>query len=167
MSEQLLSWKPESSVERRPLSELHGSIGNEVFVTEWRSVDKEHLDQFRWSVDSVPELSDTWVNSDFPRASENIDGFMLLSLLQSAFFDNFPFYEEGVVTYNYGVDSLRFPATAYLEHKMRARAVLLSVTDKPSGFLCRVKTTMELHGEEKPALSLEFLILLTQTKVDR
>jgi len=26
---------------------------------------------------------------------------------------------------------------------------------------------MELHGEEKPALSLEFLILLTQTKVDR
>lgn len=91
MSELLLNWKPESSIQRRPLSELHSSLGSEVFLTEWRSVDREHLDRFHWSVDSVPELSDTWVNSDFPRASENIDGFMLLSLLQSAFFDNFPF----------------------------------------------------------------------------
>ena len=167
MSDQQYSWQPEIKVHRRPLSELHSSVGKEIFLTQWRSVDRAHLDQFHWAVDAVPESSDTWVNSDFPRASENIDGFMLLSLLESALFDNFPFYEEGVVTYNYGVDSLRFPATAYLEHQMRARAVLLSVTDKPSGFLCRIKTLMELQGIEKPALSLEFLILLTQTKVNK
>ena len=154
-------WRPEQPTIRRPLRDLTAYVGEEVVHTRWRRIDQAHVDQFHWSIDCVPERADTWVNSSFPRGAQNIDGFMLLSHLQSAFFNCFPFYDECGVMYIYGVDQLRFPATAYVEHELRVRATIVDVTEKARGLLCRSAAVIDLKGVDRPALSAHFLLFYT------
>ncbi len=144
-----------------PVEQVFEHVGEELFVTEWRCVDRAHLDSFHWSVDSTPEASNTATNAAFPRGADNIDGVMLVSLVQAAFFNNYPFWSEGWVSYNYGFDRVRFPHTVYLEDELRLRATLLEATRKPSGILMRNAVTMDVKGVDRPALSAEFLVLGT------
>lgn len=141
-------------------------VGNELFVTEWRRVDREHLDSFHWSVDEVDGASDTSANGLFPRADENVDGFMLLSLVTSAFFNNFPVGGPGLVAWNYGVDGVRFPATVYLENRIRLRAVLLKWEERGRGWLLHNQVTLELEDSARPAMSGVFLVMLTPAVPD-
>lgn len=133
-------------------------IGAELFVTEWRRVDRAHLDSFHWSVDSTPEASNTAGNAAFPRGADNIDGVMLVALVQAAFFNNYPFWTDGWVTFNYGFDRVRFPRTVYLEDQLRLRATLSDATRKGDGVLMRNAVTIEVLDAERPAMAAEFLV---------
>ena len=152
-------WSRSPDAASRPVEAVFDHVGDELFVTEWRIVDREHLDSFHWSVDSVPGASDTSTNTEFPRGADNIDGVMLVSLVQAAFFNNYPFWSAGWVSYNYGFDRVRFPHTVYLEDELRLRATLLEATRRPSGILVRNAITIDVRGVERPALSAEFLVL--------
>ncbi len=141
--------------------EAHSLVGAELFVTDWRRVDRDHLDQFHWSVDEVEGASDMTANELFPRAEDNVDGFMLLSLVSTGFFNNYPVGGNGLVAWNYGVDSVRFPATVYLENFFRLRVNLQSVEEKPAGWLLRNEVVLEMQGSEKPAMAGVFLVMLS------
>ena len=156
-----LLWSRSPRAGTLPVEQAFGHVGQELFVTDWRMVDRAHLDSFHWSVDSTAEASNTSTNASFPRGDENIDGVMLVSLVQAAFFNNYPFWSEAWVSYNYGFDKVRFPHTVYLDDELRLRVVLLEVTQKTSGILMRNRVTMEVKGSERPALSAEFLVLGT------
>lgn len=158
---QNLTWSSSDKRRTIPLDRVDALLGQELFVTDWRQVDRFHLDQFHWSVDEVDEKSDMQANENFPRGEENIDGFMLLSLMTSAFFNNFPIGGKDVVAWNYGLDRVRFPATVYLEHHIRMRAVLTHVNRKDSGLLTTNHVVMEIREQERPAMSAEFLVMLT------
>lgn len=86
---------------------------------------------------------------------------MLLSLVTSAFFNNYPVGAPGMVAWNYGVDRVRFPATAYLENEIRMRVTLEEVTEKPAGWLLRNRVTVEMAGSDRPAMTGDFLVMLT------
>ena len=148
---------------RRTVSLDRGTslVGLELFVTSWRQVDRLHLDQFHWSVDEVEETSDMLANAKFPRGEENIDGFMLLSLVTSAFFNNYPIGGEDVIAWNYGLDRVRFPATTYLEDRIRMVASLTDATKKDAGLLTKNHVVVEIEGQDRPAMSADFLIMLT------
>ena len=161
MSSPSLLWSRSPQAGTLPVEQVVDHVGEELFVTEWRRVDRAHLDSFHWSVDSTPEASNTSTNAAFPRGADNIDGVMLVSLVQAAFFNNYPFWSEGWVSYNYGFDKVRFPHTVYLEDELRLRVTLLDVAHKPSGILMRNGVTMEVKGSDRPALSAEFLVLGT------
>lgn len=160
MSESPLVWSRSHRAHAIPLADIDGWVGRELFCTDWRRVDRAHLDQFHWSVDSVPEASDTSANAAFPRGADNIDGVMLVALVQAAFFNNFPFWAPGVVAFNYGFDRLRFPSTVYLEDELRLRASLLTVESKPAGVLCRSQVTMDVKERDRPAMAGEFLVMM-------
>jgi acyl dehydratase len=159
MTDTTFLWSRSPNARSMPVEQVFEHVGEELFVTEWRQVDREHLDQFHWSTDSTPEASDTSTNELFPRHDDNIDGIMVLSLVQAGFFNNYPFWSPGIVSFNYGFDRVRFPHTVYLEDELRLRATLLEATRKPSGILMRNGVTMEAKGSNKPALSAEFLVL--------
>lgn len=161
MTSERYTWSSSTHAHAISPSEATDWVGRELLCTEWRRVDREHLDQFHWSVDEVESAADMTANQEFPRGEENVDGFMLMSLCTSAFFNNFPFGGSGVVAYNYGIDKLRFPATMYLEHRIRLRATLLNVEERTSGFLLRTSVVMEMEDSERPALSAEWLVFLT------
>ena len=152
-------WSRSPNARSMSVEQVFDHVGEELFVTDWRRVDRSHLDKFHWSTDSTPEASDTSTNALFPRGADNIDGIMLLSLVQAGFFNNYPFWSPGVVSYNYGFDRVRFPYTVYLEDELRLRVTLSEATRKASGVFMRNAVTMEVNGSEKPALVAEFLVL--------
>jgi acyl dehydratase len=143
------------------LDRVSSFVGQELFVTNWRQVDQFHLDQFHWSVDEVEETTDMLANVKFPRGDENIDGFMLLSLVTSAFFNNYPIGSENVIAWNYGLDCVRFPATTYLEDRIRLCVSLNEAVEKDSGLLTTNHLVVEIEGKERPAMVADFLIMLT------
>lgn len=143
------------------LDRVSSFVGQELFTTNWRQVDRLHLDQFHWSVDEVEEKSDMLANAKFPRGEENIDGFMLLSLVTSAFFNNYPIGGENVIAWNYGLDRVRFPATTYLEDHLRLCVSLSDAIEKDSGLLTTNRVVAEIYGKERPAMVADFLVMLT------
>ena len=161
-----LTWSSSDKRRTIPLERVDSLLGQELFVTDWRQVDRVHLDHFHWSVDEVDEKSDMLANKNFPRGEDNVDGFMLLSLMTSAFFNNFPLGGKDVAAWNYGLDRVRFPATVYLEHHIRMRAVLTHVDRKDSGLLTTNQVVMEIREQERPAMLAQFLVMLTTLKGD-
>lgn len=156
-----LRWS--SSASRRTVHprDARTLVGTELFSTSWRRVNRDHLDGFHWSVDEVDDATDMSANAGFPRGDDNVDGFMLMSLVTSAFFSNYPIGGDGLVAWNYGVDALRFPATVYLEDRFRMRVTLEEVTDKTAGWLLRNQVTIDLEGTDRPAMSAHFLVMLS------
>jgi acyl dehydratase len=142
-------------------SEAEHLIGTEVFVTGWRTVDRQHLDGFHWSVDETEDASDVSANELFPRAADNVDGFMLTALITSAFFNHYPVGGDELVSWNYGTDRVRYPATVYLEDEIRLRVTLASVDTRSAGWLLRNSVVMDLRGNERPAMVGDFLVMMT------
>ena len=62
---------------------------------------------------------------------------------------------------NYGFDRLRFMAPVKVDSRVRTRVQLMSAEDKaPGRALIKTKNTVEIEGEEKPALVAEMRVLL-------
>jgi acyl dehydratase len=62
---------------------------------------------------------------------------------------------------NYGLDRVRFMAPIRAGKRVRGRVVLDSVEEQKGGrILLKTKSTMEIEGEEKPALVAEMLSML-------
>ena len=161
MSHDPLKWSTSDARRTVHPRDAHVLVGKELFVTGWRRVDREHLDRFHWSVDEVEGASDMTANELFPRADDNVDGFMLLSLITTGFFNNYPIGGDRMVAWNYGIESVRFPATVYLENDFRMRVHLESVQEKDSGWLMRNRVVLEMKDSERPAMVGSFLVMLT------
>lgn len=157
-------WSMSDSRRTVHTSAAAGLVGTELFVTGWRTVDREHLDSFHWSVDETDGASDVTANELFPRAADNVDGFMLTALITSAFFNNYPIGGDGIIAWNYGTDRVRHPATVYLEDEIRLRTTLESVEERPNGWLLRNSVVMELRGSGRPAMTGDFLVMMTETR---
>jgi acyl dehydratase len=62
---------------------------------------------------------------------------------------------------NYGVDKARFVAPVRSGQRIRAHAVLAAVERKPGGrVLLTVSCTVEIEGEDKPAVVADLLSLM-------
>jgi acyl dehydratase len=66
--------------------------------------------------------------------------------------------QNSVMGINYGFDRLRFINPVKVDSKIRGRFVLLSAEEKnPNQWLLKHSVTVEIDGEEKPALIAEWL----------
>ncbi len=86
---------------------------------------------------------------------------MLLLLVTSAFFNNFPISGENVIAWNYRLDRVRLPAITYLEDHIRLCVSLSDVIEKDSGLLTTNRVGAEIYGMERPAMVADFLVMLT------
>jgi acyl dehydratase len=61
---------------------------------------------------------------------------------------------------NYGFDKLRFMAPVKVNQRIRAHGKLLEATEKkPGQWLLKFEYTIEIDGEDKPALVAEWLLM--------
>ena len=66
--------------------------------------------------------------------------------------------ENSVMGINYGFDKLRFLNPVKVNSKIRGRFELVSAEEKkPKQWLLKHNVTVEIEGEEKPALIAEWL----------
>jgi len=88
-------------------------------------------------------------------------GFLTLSMLSRMAAEGMLVPDDVRMALNYGLDRVRFIAPVRSGKRIRGRFRLDSVEEKaPGQLLLRHTVTVEIEGEEKPALTAEWLALL-------
>ena len=139
------------------------AIGADEGTSEWLQVDQDRINQFA----DVTE-DHQFIHVD-PEACKELSpwgvpiahGFLTLSLLVklSASIPTPPDRLDGIVMgINYGFDKVRFINPVKVGSKIRAKSVLSSVDLKDPNTIQYTRTmTVEIEGEDKPALVAEWI----------
>ncbi|HEY7513449.1 MAG TPA: MaoC family dehydratase [Vicinamibacteria bacterium] len=141
-------------------------VGRELGVTDWLLLDQDRIDRFAEATGDRQ-----WIHVDVERAKKDsplgstiAHGFLSLSLLARFGFEIGLVAPEGSHLLNYGLNRVRFAAPVRAGARVRDRIVLLEVEEKGAGrTLVTTRHTIEIEGEEKPALVAESLVLLVTT----
>ena len=141
-------------------AELQDHVGREVGVTDWLAVEQDRIDQFADATDDHQ-----YIHVDAERAAQTpfggtiAHGFLTLSLLSALSSRGGGLkLENTVMGINYGLDRVRFVNPVRSGQRIRARFTLSSAEEKRTGqFLLRYGVTVEIDGEEKPALVADWL----------
>jgi acyl dehydratase len=144
------------------LDEIRSRIGEEVGVSGWITIDQARIDAF---ADATEDRQFIHVDPDAaaqtPFGGTIAHGFLTLSLLSRMGAEAMLLPEGMRMAVKYGFDRVRFLAPVRSGNRVRGRFVLDSVEEKaPGQVLMRHTVTVEIEGEEKPALTAVWLGLM-------
>ena len=139
---------------------LKDFLEKEVGLTDWIEIDQDRINKFAEATGDFQ-----YIHVDKDRAAETpfgttiAHGFLTLSLLSKLSSMNGGIkLENAVMGINYGLDKVRFVNPVRVNSKIRARFKLIGAEEKkPKHFLLKHNVTVEIEGEEKPALIAEWL----------
>ncbi len=141
------------------VDQLNDYIGKEVGVSEWMEIDQERINQF---ADATGDHQ--YIHVDPERAAQTpfgttiAHGFLTMSLMVEMGYEGSTKLENSVMGINYGFDKLRFINPVKVNSRIRGRFQLASAEEKnPNQWLLKHNVTVEIEGEDKPALIAEWL----------
>lgn len=141
------------------IDQLNSYIGKEVGVSEWMLVDQERINQFAEATGDHQ-----YIHVDPERAAKTpfgttiAHGFLTMSLMVEMGYEGSTKLENAVMGINYGFDKLRFINPVKVNSRVRGRFQLMSAEEKnPNQWLLKHAVTVEIEGEDKPALIAEWL----------
>jgi len=148
-----------------PITSLHdirSRVGDEVGVSSWMTVDQARIDAFADATEDHQFIHVDPAAAAAAGLSGTIaHGFLSLSLLSRMAADATLLPEGLKMALNYGFDRIRFLAPVRSGKRVRGRFVLDSVEEKaPGQWLMRHNVTVEIEGEDKPALTAVWLGLM-------
>jgi acyl dehydratase len=140
-------------------SELTALVGHELGISPWFLIDQERVDRF-----AEVTLDDQFLHVDPERARATpfggtiAHGFLTLALLTPLCLPFIPELANRALVVNYGFDKVRFVSPVRVGKRIRGVAKLGAVEErKPGNVMIRVDVTVEIEGEDKPALVAEWL----------
>ena len=144
------------------LEEIRGRIGSEIGVSGWIAIGQERVEEF---ADATEDRQFIHVDPDAaartPFGGTIAHGFLTLSLLSRMGVEAMLRPEGTRMAINSGLDRVRFLAPVRSGKRVRGRFTLDSVEEKgPGQILLRHSVTVEIEGEDKPALSAVWLALI-------
>src|SRR5438874_12803108 len=144
------------------LDEIRSRIGEEIGVSSWLSVDQDRIDAFAEATEDRQFIHvDRAAAAQTPFGGTIAHGFLTLSLLSRMGAEAMLLPEGMRMAVNYGLDRVRFLAPVKSGKRVRGRFTLDSVEEKaPGQLLMRHTVTVEIEGEDKPALTAQWLTLL-------
>jgi len=141
------------------IDQLRAHVGANVAVSDWMPLTQAMINSF---ADVTKDRQ--WIHVDTARARDQMPhgrtiahGFLVVSLLA-------PLFEETIEVggtssaINYGFNRLRFTAPVMSESRIRGRFDLKAYDDIPGGAQLTWAATIEIEGEEKPAIVAEWLM---------
>ena len=141
--------------------ELPSMVGKELEPSPWLEITQERVNQF---ADATNDHQ--FIHVDLEKAKQTpfggtiAHGFLSLSLLSYLNAQNAIVPEGLVMGINYGSDKVRFLAPVNVGKRIRSRQKVLAITEKkPGQWLIKTHVTVEIDGEETPALVAEILSL--------
>ncbi len=145
-----------------PAAELPSLIGTEIGVTDWIEIDQERVNAFAdATLDHQFIHVDPVAAAATPFGGTIAHGFLTLSLLPYLLQDISPEVEGALFAMNYGTDKVRFLQPVKVGSRIRARNSLAGAEEKrPGQWLVKQAVTMEIEGEEKPAMVAELLAMI-------
>lgn len=145
------------------LSDARELIGTETGVSEWHTISQQQVDRF-----AEVTGDHQFIHVDAQRAKQETPfggtiahGYLTLSLLSMLGAEAGTVRLQGTrMTINYGLDKVRFLNPVRTGARIRARFSLVSIEDrKPGQYLIKHLVTVEIDGEERPAMIAESLSL--------
>ena len=144
------------------LDEIRRHVGKEVGVSSWITVDQARIAAFADATEDRQFIHvDPIAAAQTPFGGTIAHGFLSLSLLSRMAAEATLLPEGLKMAVNYGLDRVRFLAPLRSGRRVRGRFMLDSVEEKaPGQVLIRHTVTVEIEGEDKPALSAQWLGLM-------
>ena len=144
------------------LDEIRTRIGEEIGVSGWLTIDQQRIDEFAEATEDRQFIHvDPDAAARTPFGGTIAHGFLSLSMLSRMAAEGMLVPDNIRMAVNYGLDRVRFIAPVRSGKRIRGRFRLDSVEEKaPGQLLLRHTVTVEIEGEERPALTAEWLGLI-------
>jgi len=141
---------------------LGALVGRQFQPAEWVTIDQGRIDAF---ADCTGDHQ--FIHVDPQRVADQTDfpgtvahGFLLLSLVAGHRQSAFPKVVDVALVLNYGIDRLRFTNPVFAGQRVRYRTRVIAAEPRGGGrMLLRLEATLDIEGQEKPALVAELLSL--------
>ena len=145
------------------LEAYQAMVGKETGVSSWHLIDQPRIDTYAEVIEDHQ-----FIHVDPERAKKETAigtffafGFLFLSLLSIMSYEVMPAIAGATMGVNYGFDKLRFISPVRSGKRVRGRFVLAEAKlRKPNELLTRTNVTVEIEGEDKPALVADWLGLI-------
>lgn len=143
------------------IQDMQDKVGQVVGTSEWILVDQARINAF---ADCTEDHQFIHVNPEMakmtPFGTTIAHGFLTLSLLAKMAESGMP-KVEALMGLNYGFDKMRFLNPVKVDQKVRGVFKLLEMTEKrPTQWQQKVEVTVEIEGQDKPALIAEWLTMV-------
>jgi acyl dehydratase len=145
------------------LETYQNMVGQEIGVSSWHVVDQTRIDSY---ADVIEDHQ--FIHVDPERAKNETafgttvaHGFLTMSLLSIMSYEVMPVVAGTTMGVNYGFDKLRFVSPVRSGSRVCGRFTLAEASlRKPKELQSRTHVTVEIEGEEKPALVADWIGLL-------
>ena len=149
-------------------------MDNQALLQHWQSLQEQSLGTSDWLVIAQPQIN-AFADATLDHQVIHIDpeaeatrklggtiahGFLSLSLLSHLLEGLTSTHNDDHTVLNYGLNRVRFLHPVASDSRIRLHCVVNDVTDKSNGVLVTLDSTIEIDGQQKPALVAEQLILL-------
>jgi acyl dehydratase len=140
------------------LDELQKKVGEAVGSSDWHAIDQPRIDAF---ADCTEDRQFIHVDPEAAKATpfgQTIaHGFLTLSML-AAMVDGLD-KPAVTMTVNYGFDKVRFLAPVRSGKRIRGHFRMIALVEKrPGQWQQTLEATLEIEGEDKPALIAEWIL---------
>ena len=140
-------------------------VGRELEPSPWIEITQERVDKFAEATNDFQ-----FIHVDPERAAQTPFGgpiahcFLSLSLLSYLNAQNAIFPQNMVMSINYGSDKVRYLLPVRVGKRIRSHQKVVEVTEKkPGQWLLKNEVTVEIEGEDTPALVAEILAMFVVT----
>src|ERR1700744_6785728 len=145
------------------LETYQAMVGQEIGVSSWHLVDRERIHLYADVIEDhqfihvAPERA----KRETSFGSTVAPGFLTMSLMSIMSYEVMPVIEGTTMGVNYGFDKLRFISPVKAGKRVRGRFVLAEAKlRKPKELQSRTNVTVEIEGEDKPALVAAWIGLI-------
>jgi acyl dehydratase len=145
------------------LEAYQAMVGKEIGVSSWHLIDQPRIDTYA----DVTE-DHQFIHVDPERAKKETafgttiaHGFLTMSMMSVMSYEVMPAIAGTTMGVNYGFDKLRFISPVRSGKRIRGRFVLAEAKlRKPNELQSRTNVTVEIEGEDRPALVADWLGLI-------
>ena len=144
------------------LDEIRAKLGSESGVSPWIEISQETIDSFADVTGDHQFIHvDPEAAARTPFGGTIAHGFLTLSLLSQMAAHAMLAPDGRKMAVNYGFDRVRFLAPVRSGNRVRGRFTLAAMNEKrPGQWQFTHHVTVEIDGEEKPALTADWIGLI-------
>jgi len=145
------------------LDDIRSKIGQIVGISDWIEVGQDRISEFADATEDRQfiHIDPIAAASHTPFGGTIAHGFLTLSLLSRMAADAMLVPETTKMAVNYGMDRVRFLAPVKAGKRVRGHFTLDGADEKsPGQLLLKHSVTVEIEGEDKPALTAQWLGLI-------
>ena len=143
------------------LDEYKARVGEEFLSTDWILIDQARIDAFAKATEDYQFIHvDPEAAAKTPFGTTIAHGYLTLSLCSAFAYSALPGIKGTKMGVNYGLNKVRFMAPVKSGRRVRGRFKLADLSERSPGIMqSTYHVTVEIEGEDKPALAAEWVTL--------